>query len=442
MIEALPTGKCFFLEDEMTYTDAKKLLDGYKSLGSVYGLQSIQHLLAHLAHPEEQLKIIHVAGTNGKGSTVTSLAAVLEQCGYKTATYTSPEVTTYLDRFRIQEVPASEEDFLKAFEAVEGACQKMVTDGEPHPTIFEMEVAIAYLLALYHKVDVLIQETGLGGRLDATNAVTKPILTVFTAIGLDHMHLLGDTIEQITKEKAGIIKEGCPVVAYDNGTTINDILAASAHASHCAFALAQPREATVLERSLEGQRVSYQGDVYDYPLIGVHQTKNLALILRALHVLKDNGWHLSHEGIQKGLQKVHWPGRFEVLQREPCIILDGAHNPQAAEALSETVKSWFPAQKAHFIMHIFQDKDASGILSAIAPVCASLTLTSIHDERSTPLEALEALSQKILPDVPLTIEASLAEAIRTATQALAKEELLIICGSLSHLEKTRQLLAH
>ena len=165
----------------MTYEEAKQTLEKYASLGSVYGLDGITRLMEALGRPERQLKVIHVAGTNGKGSTVTTLAAILEACGYHTATYTSPEVSTYLDRFRIGGVPADEAVFTTAFEKVEAACLSIVSAGHPHPTIFEMELAIAYLIAIACQAEVMVQETGLGGRLDATNVVEKPQMVVFTA---------------------------------------------------------------------------------------------------------------------------------------------------------------------------------------------------------------------------------------------------------------------
>lgn len=424
----------------MTYHDAKQLLEHYKTLGSVYGLDNIQRLLTHLERPEKKLHIIHVAGTNGKGSTVTTLATVLEHCGYRTATYTSPEVTTYLDRFRIHQHPASEKDFLTAFEHVELACQKIVAEGYSHPTIFEMEVAIAYLNALAHQVDVLIQETGLGGRLDATNAVAEPILTIFTAIGLDHTHLLGNSIEKIAYEKAGIIKERCPVVSYDNGDTINNIIAQISHEKNCSCVFASSDTLTVLSRDLSGQTVQYEDNIFHYPLIGTHQTHNLALILKALQILAKNGWLISVSAVQKALQEVYWPGRFEVIQKRPCIILDGAHNPQAAQALCDTVKKWFPQQKAHLIVHIFQDKDAEGILSALAPICDDLILTSIHEERSMTLDTLQVLAKKCIPHASVQAEENFETALKAGQDRLLSDDILIICGSLSHLEQARHLL--
>lgn len=426
----------------MTYEEAKQSLDQYTALGSVYGLEGITRLMNALGRPERQLKVIHVAGTNGKGSTVTTLAAILENCGYRTATYTSPEVSTYLDRFRVGGLPADEEVFTAAFEKTEAACQVIVSDGHPHPTIFEMELAIAYLIALDQQADVMVQETGLGGKLDATNVVEHPDLVVFTAIGMDHMQFLGDTPEAIAAEKAGIIKDGVPVVSYDNGDNINAVIAktAASHNSACRFSSVEKCQVT--SRDLDGQTILYNGTSYRYPLIGIHQTHNFALIMEAVDALRTNGWHLPEAQVQAALLKVRWPGRFEVVCRHPVIVLDGAHNPQAAAALAQTVQAWFPNKSVHFLMHIFKDKDASGILEAIAPVCEHLTLTTIDNERSADPTLLGETAAHFIPQKKITRMNDFDTAVAACLNTLHANDILIICGSLSHLEKSRRILSH
>lgn len=426
----------------MNYKEAKQTLEKYASLGSVYGLDGITRLMEALGRPERQLKVIHVAGTNGKGSTVTTLAAILEACGYHTATYTSPEVSTYLDRFRIGGVPADEAVFTTAFEKVEAACLSIVAAGHPHPTIFEMELAIAYLIAIACQAEVMVQETGLGGRLDATNVVEKPQMVVFTAIGMDHMQFLGNTPEAIAAEKAGIIKEGVPVVAYDNGTAINAVIANTAAAHHAACHFSSLQKCQVVARDLDGQSILFDGILYHYPLIGIHQVRNFALIMETVQSLRSEGWHLPVSTVQEALDNVRWPGRFEVVCKKPVIVLDGAHNPQAAAALAETVQTWFPDQSVHFLMHIFKDKDARGILKAIAPVCSHLTLTTIDNERSAdPAVLRETATQFIAPE-NITLEKDFEAAVHTCLNTLRENDVLIICGSLSHLERSRRVLSH
>ncbi|MEE0511140.1 MAG: Mur ligase family protein [Peptococcaceae bacterium] len=425
----------------MTYEEAKQTLEKYHSLGSVYGLDGITRLMEALGRPERQLKVIHVAGTNGKGSTVTTLAAILEACGYHTATYTSPEVSTYLDRFRIGGLPAEETVFTTAFEKVENACLSIVAAGYPHPTIFEMELAIAYLIAIACHAEVMVQETGLGGRLDATNVVEHPELVIFTAIGMDHMQFLGDTPEAIAAEKAGIIKEGVPVVAYDNGATINAVIANTAAQRHAACQFSAIEKCQVMNRDLSGQTISFEGISYHYPLIGIHQVHNFALIMEAVQALRNKGWTLPTPTVQNALLTVHWPGRFEVVCQKPIIILDGAHNPQAATALTETVQAWFPHQSVHFLIHIFKDKDASGILKGIAPVCDHLTLTTIDNERSADPAMLQEIAAQYISPAKITLEANFETAVRSCLKALSNNDILIICGSLSHLERSRRVLS-
>lgn len=425
----------------MTYEEAKQAIDRYAELGSVYGLDGITRLMETLGRPERQLAVIHVAGTNGKGSTVTALAAILEDSGYHTMSYTSPEVSTYLDRFRIGGKPASAEAFVTAFGKTEAACQAIVRQGFPHPTIFEMELAISYLIALAEGARVMVQETGLGGRLDATNVVEQPALVIFTAIGMDHMQFLGDTPEAIAREKAGIIKPGVPVVACDNGPAVNAVIRAQSEAlgAACTFASADACEVTA--RSLDGQTIRWQEHTYHYPLIGTHQVHNLALILQAVASLRALGFDLPETAVQKALAKVRWPGRFEVVRRSPVVVLDGAHNPQAASALADTVRTWFPDKKVHLLMHLFKDKDACGIFQALAPVTATLTLTTIDRTRSASPEALRGTAQRFLETDRIHTEADFAKALDVCLAACKPDDILIICGSLSHLEQSRQLLA-
>lgn len=425
----------------MTYEEAKSALDRYNALGSVYGLDGITRLMDALERPERSFKIIHVAGTNGKGSTVTTLATILTHCGYHTVSYTSPEVSTYLDRFRVDGKPAKEDAFVQAFTKVEEACRKIMQAGHPHPTIFEMELAISYLIGLAAGCEVMVQETGLGGRLDATNVVEHPSLVVFTAIGMDHMQFLGDTLEAIALEKAGIIKQGVPVVAYDNGLAVNAIIkeAALSHAAPCRFASAEMCK--VIARDLDGQTILFAGKRYHYPLIGTHQVRNFSLIMTAVDALRDEGFTLPTQQVKEALDAVRWPGRFEVVCKRPVIVLDGAHNPQAAHALADTVRTWFPHKKARFLMHLFKDKDALGILEGIAPVCSHLTLTTIDTTRSADPATLRKTAQLFMPDASINIENDFTQALIACVEQLAPEDILIICGSLSHLETSRRVLS-
>lgn len=425
----------------MTYEEAKQALESYSTLGSVYGLENITRLMEQLGRPERALRIIHVAGTNGKGSTVTTLAAILEASGIPTATYTSPEVSTYLDRFRTRGLPAREDAFVRAFERTEAACQTLKRQGFPHPTIFEMELAIAVLIALGASAQAIVLETGLGGRLDATNVVEHPDLVVFTAIGMDHTQLLGNTIAAIAREKAGIIKPHVPVVSYDNDPAANAVIQEVARAQHAPCRFSSQEDCRVLARDLDGQTILYRGVRYRYPLIGTHQVKNLALILTAVEALRESGWQIPEEAVHTALSRVRWPGRFEIVCKRPVIVLDGAHNPQAAQALAETVRTWFPEKRAHFLLHIFRDKDAAGILRQLAPVCESLTLTTTLRQRSCDPAELGRLAAQLLPEEAIHLQPDFATALQNTLRALTPDDILIICGSLSHLETSRRLLA-
>ena len=206
----------------MNYEEAMNFIQNTNKFGSVLGLDNIKELLERLGNPQDQLRVVHIAGTNGKGSTLAFLAGIFRESGYRAGRYVSPASFSYEERFRINEENISKKDLCFYMEKIKNVAEEMVKDGLSHPTMFEIETALSFLYFLDKKVDVVLLETGMGGRLDATNVVKKPIATVIASIGMDHMQFLGDTLEKIASEKAGIIKEGCPVISYDNTKEVSD----------------------------------------------------------------------------------------------------------------------------------------------------------------------------------------------------------------------------
>ena len=237
----------------MNYEEAMNFIQNTSKFGSVLGLDNIKELLERLGNPQDQLKVVHIAGTNGKGSTLAFLAGIFRESGYRAGRYVSPASFCYEERFRINEENISKEDLCFYMEKIKKISEEMVRDGMSHPTMFEIETALSFLYFLDKKVDVVLLETGMGGRLDATNVVKKQIAVIIASIGMDHMQFLGDTIEKIAAEKAGIIKEGCPVISYNNQESVNEVIKEKAKEMHCKVTFVNSEGIRVLSEPLNGR---------------------------------------------------------------------------------------------------------------------------------------------------------------------------------------------
>ena len=305
----------------MNYEEAMNFIQNTSKFGSVLGLDNIKELLERLGNPQDQLKVVHIAGTNGKGSTLAFLAGIFRESGYRAGRYVSPASFCYEERFRINEENISKEDLCFYMEKIKKISEEMVRDGMSHPTMFEIETALSFLYFLDKKVDVVLLETGMGGRLDATNVVKKPIAVIIASIGMDHMQFLGDTIEKIAAEKAGIIKEGCPVISYNNQESVNEVIKEKAKEMHCKVTFVNSEGIRVLSESLNGESFSYRSsdgrwyEKIEIPLLGRHQINNAALALEALNTIR-NYYCISEFQTEDGLRKTIWRGRIEILEKE------------------------------------------------------------------------------------------------------------------------------
>lgn len=422
----------------MTMNEALAYLESYSQMGSFYELETMRDLLDALGRPDRSLEIIHIAGTNGKGSLVAYLSAVLSEAGYVAGTYTSPSVHDYLERFTYHNKMIEKGVFAAITAQVAAAADRLATTSKRHATVFEMELAIAYLGALHYGCKIFIQETGLGGRLDATNVVEKPVLTVITAIGLDHTAELGDTLAAIAAEKAGIFKPGIPVTAYCNDSVSNAVLAERAASIDAPITFLDDTDIEPLETSLTGQRFRYRNEDYQISLRGPHQIKNAALAILATDALIKLGYRITPQACREGLRRAQWPGRFEVIHTHPDVILDGAHNPAAAQALAESIRCHYPNRRCIGIAHIFRDKDAAGIIAAVAPVLQMLVATSTRRERSLSADELAAIAREHFPSAHLCCKAYLQDAIHTTLASCEPDDAVFIFGSLSHLDEARQ----
>lgn len=431
----------------MTYEKARAFIDQSNQYGSKLGLETITELLQRLGNPQDKIKIIHVAGTNGKGSTTAFLATILASAGYRVGRYISPAVFSYRERVQIttyeQEVLYNEyiskEGVSEAITLISSICEEMKRDGLAHPTSFEIETAMAMLYLFREQVDFAVVEVGLGGRLDATNVIKQPVCSVITSISMDHMQFLGDTIEKITAEKAGIIKKGAPVITSNTDEKVLRIIRQVCEAQSALITLATAEEIENIDYSPEGTTFSYQGQTYTLQLLGEHQISNAILAIETARQLKRLGYRVGEEAILNGLRNTKWGGRFELLRRQPYFIIDGAHNEDAALQLEKSIRHYFSGRRILLIMGVFADKDYKQILNIIAPL-ATVILTITPDNQRALASTQLAIEAKNYTTAKI-IDAETAEnAVDIAVRIAEKEDVIIAFGSLSILSSMKEAL--
>ena len=418
----------------MNYEEAMNFIQNTNKFGSVLGLDNIRELLERLGNPQDQLRVVHIAGTNGKGSTLAFLAGIFRESGYRAGRYVSPASFSYEERFRINEENISKKDLCFYMEKIKNVAEEMVKDGLSHPTMFEIETALSFLYFLDKKVDVVLLETGMGGRLDATNVVKKPIATVIASIGMDHMQFLGDTLEKIASEKVGIIKEGCPVISYDNTKEVNEVIKNKAKQMHAKVTFVNSAGIRVLQESLNGESFSYRSsdgrwyEKIEIPLLGRHQINNAALALETLNVIK-NYYCISDFQTEDGMRKTIWRGRIEILEREPMVICDGAHNPDGAKSLLSFLQNNFTNQRLIYIMGVLSDKDYEQMVQILAPAADKIYTVAPDNPRALSSRELCNCISKYHQNVEE--RQRLAECLSEVRQKAEKDDVIIICGTLS-----------
>ena len=418
----------------MTYEEAMNFIQNTNKFGTVLGLDHIRELLERLGNPQDSLKIVHIAGTNGKGSILAFLASVFRESGYRAGRYVSPASFSYEERFRINEENISRKDLCHYMEKVKKTAEEMVRDGKDHPTMFEIETALSFLYFRDQKVDAVLLETGMGGRLDATNIVSRPICTVIASIGFDHMQYLGNTIEEIAGEKAGIIKEGCPVVSYDNRKEANEVIKAAAAGKHCPLTFVNSQGIRVISQSLKGQSFSYRSsrgrwyEKIEIPLLGTHQIYNAAAALEVLEVIK-NYYCISEFQTEEGFRKTRWRGRLELLSKHPLIFCDGAHNPDGARCLAEFLRNNFTNRRIIYIMGVLADKDYRVMLQETAGIAECIYTVAPDSPRALPGSELGEAAELYYDKV--YVRDRLAPCLREVKKEAGEDDVIVIFGTLS-----------
>lgn len=440
----------------MNYREAREYIEAVQEkLGSDYSLRDVMELARRVGHPERAVKVIHIAGTNGKGSVGTYIAGILAASGYLVGRYASPAVYGYREQFMllqkveenlaacnesesIKPVLVSEQEVAENITRLKDVCGEMLAEGFGQPTAFEMETVMAFLLFEAWKVDIAIVECGLGGRLDATNIIPEPLLCVFTAISRDHMKFLGNTVQEIAKEKYGIIQEGTEVVSKYQ-PECDAVLREVCDEKKAGLTYMDGMELREESLSEEGAAFWYKNTLYQIKQGGIFQPENAALSLEAVWKLKEKGFsQVTGESIQKGLLGSRWQGRFEIVSRCPFVLVDGAHNEEAAERLKKSLEVYFPREKFSLIMGMFRDKEYEKVLSVLLPLADMFYAVDTQGKRGLSGSVLLEYAKRngILPE-----KISACGGMENALTKALKENCgrkIIVCGSLSILREVQE----
>ncbi len=409
----------------MNYDETLSYIHSVKWQGSKPGLNRTRELLKRLGNPEKRLKFVHIAGTNGKGSTAACISSVLRAAGYKTGLYTSPYVLRFNERMQINGTQISDEELCELTEKIR-PCADSMTDT---PTEFELITALGMEYFAKNSCDIVVLEVGLGGELDSTNVIDTPEVAVITAIGLDHTKELGATVAKIAMAKAGIIKPGGEVVIYGGENGEEPVFEKVCREKGARLHMTDFSKLKIKSRTLEGFTIDF-GELRDIfvPLAGTYQPYNAAVAIRALKVLQSKGYAITDDIIRHGLSKVYWPGRFEVLRKSPVFILEGAHNPHGIKAAAESLKTHFEGQKIVFLVGVMADKDLSHMISYLAPIAERFIAVRPGNPRAMAAEELAGrlLKTKVPAEASLTIE----EGVRNAIFAAGADGVVCALGTL------------
>ena len=392
------------------------------------GLERISELCERLGHPERALRFIHVAGTNGKGSFCAMTESILRAAGYKTGLYTSPYIETFNERMRVNGENVSNDELAELTEYVRPIADTM----EDKPTEFELITAIAFEYFRRHACDVVVLEVGLGGRLDSTNIIKAPLLSVITGIDFDHTALLGNTVQAIATEKGGIIKEGSPCLYGGNDPVARHTLSAIAASRGSDFF-------TVDRSLLSVQSYSVEKTVFDFgthtelrlPLLGTYQPQNASTELTAIELLNEGGvLQISEDAIRRGLASVRWPARFELLRRSrPIILFDGSHNPQGIRSAVQSISTYFPAQRVNILSGVMNDKGYDEMIECLKTVVARAFTVTPQNPRSLPAD--QYASHFLAHGVAAQGFETVTDALRAAIEDAVENGIPLVClGSL------------
>lgn len=420
----------------MTYKEAITHFEQLGKLGIQLGLVRIERLLKYMGNPHHKLKFVHVAGTNGKGSTCYMLSNILSHSGYKTGLFTSPYILDFRESIQLNLQMISEQQFAECASYVY-ECAKQSTINNDPPTQFEILTAIAFEFFARQNCDIVLLEVGLGGTLDSTNIIPPPLLQIITSISLDHTNILGSTIEEITKEKAGIIKGNITILYPHLSKESLSVLQEKCHIANSTVIQPNCNSLEFDDHSFGVCQFSYQGVAYQKSLLGEVQLYNSIVVIAAANELQKIGFSISQEDISYGIEHTFVPARMEILSESPLIILDGSHNEDGAIALKNTLSS-IPNSSIKMIMGVLEDKNIHKILENTAKLSEHFIAVSPNNPRALSSKKLSEIAEEYCNKVKHT--SSLEEAVNLAFSNLKKSDILVVCGSLYLSHDIRPLL--
>lgn len=409
----------------MTLDEALRYIHEVCWKGTIPGLERIQALLDAMGNPERKCKFVHVTGTNGKGSTCAMVASILRKAGYKTGLYTSPYLIRFNERIQINGEQISDADICELTEYVKPFAESIFE----RPTEFEMVTAIGFEYFARHKCDIVVCEVGMGGEFDATNVIPAPEAAVICNIGLDHTEVLGNTLEKIAGAKAGIIKPGCDAVLYRERPSVEAVFEERCKALNAPLHKADFDSLHLLSHSLEGQVFDWERfHALRLPLLGEHQLHNAAVALTTARVLQKRGWKITDEQIREGIESVRWPGRFELMRKDPMFIIDGGHNPQCIEALVKNIRDYLPGRELTVLTGVLGDKDFHCMYRDVTQYAKEFITITPANARALTAEKLADYLRQF--GKPVTACDVVADGVRLAIEHAGKDGVVLCYGSL------------
>lgn len=430
----------------MNYNEALQFIHESHKFGMRLGLDNIKKLLELLGNPQNNLNIIHVAGTNGKGSTCSFISSILKESGYKVGLYTSPFLETFTERIRVNGENIREKEVGKIVSLIKEKIEIMVSEGYSYPTEFEIVTAMAFYYYNQEKVDFVALEVGLGGRYDATNVIDKPLVSAITSISLDHTGILGDTLGKIAFEKGGIIKEDCPTIVYPQQEEASEVIK-----NICAEKKSKYMECDFKNIEIKSSNINSQ--IYncningkelrdlEIKLIGDHQIKNSIVALNVIDYLNDiKITNISEENIRKGLLETKWPGRIEKISENPMFIIDGAHNEEGAKSLANSIDKYFENKNKILVIGMLEDKDIESVLHLLIPKFNNVITTTPDNPRAIDANKLKEKIERY--NIEVTCKPNIKEAVDYALEISNKDDVIISAGSLYMIGNVRTIIVN
>ena len=428
----------------MKDTETLRYLESLRIFGSNYGLERTEKLLEKLGNPHKKIKLIHIAGTNGKGSTSSILGSILISHGYKVGFFNSPHLEDIEETIRINNENIKEEEFIQLINEVKVYVNEVIEEGFNHPTEFEVLTCIMFLYLYRKNVDFGIVEVGLGGRLDSTNVI-NPILSIITSISLDHINILGDNIKEIAKEKCGIIKKNTPVVTCIQKNEALEVIIEKSSLMNSNLIISNPNNFKFINVEFNDkiyQEVSFKFNEKEeslkLKLLGEHQITNLSLAISAIIELNSLKYiNLDIEKLKNGVFNAKWNGRLEVINKKPLIVLDGAHNLEGIEVLKRNINRYFKFNNLYIIIGILKDKEVEKMVKCITPIAKKVYTLKPNSIRAEKAENLKEIVRRYNDNVEAFDDYN--EAIKDVLSKVTKDDLILVCGSLYMIGNIRSL---